>query len=110
MVRILRDNIQIKLSQYRELYDIIVSKDNLLCKIKGNIDFSFVNPMLKEQYCERFGRPAEAEEPEMMFKLLFLKRLYDLSDEVIIQNAAVNMAYKYFLDLDPEDGLLTQVC
>ena len=61
-----------RLSQYRGLYDIIVSKDNLLRKIKDNIDFSFVNPMLKEQYCEKFGRPAK--EPEMMFKLLFLKK------------------------------------
>ena len=30
-------------------------------------------------FCENFGRPAK--EPEMMFKLLFLKKLYDLSDE-----------------------------
>ena len=93
-----------KLSQYKSLYDIIVPKGNLLRKIKENIDFSFVNPMLKEQYCEKFGRPAA--EPEMMFKLMFLKKLYDLSDEQLVQNAHVNMAYKYFLDLDPEDGMI----
>ena len=34
--------------------------------------------MRRKQYCENFGRPAK--EPEMMFKLLFLKKLYDLSD------------------------------
>ena len=60
--------------------------------------------MLKESYCEHFGRPAK--DPEMMFNLLFLKKLYDLSDEALIQNAAVNMSYKYFLDLDPEDGVI----
>jgi Transposase domain (DUF772). len=100
----LREGIQTKLSLYRGLYDIIVSKDHLLRKIKDNIDFSFVNPMLRESYCEHYGRPAK--EPEMMFKLLFLKKMYDLSDEALIQNAAVNMAYKYFLDLDPEDGMI----
>ncbi len=100
----LRENTQMKLSQYRSLYDVIVPKDNLLRKIKENIDFSFVNPMLREQYCENFGRPAT--EPEMMFKLMFLKKLYDLSDEQLVQNAYVNMAYKYFLDLDPEDGMI----
>lgn len=100
----LRENVQMKLSQYRNLYDILVPKDNLLRKINENIDFSFVNPMLKEQYCEKFGRPAA--EPEMMFKLMFLKKLYDLSDEQLVQNAYVNMAYKYFLDLDPEDGMI----
>lgn len=100
----LRDNTQIKLSLYRELYDIVVSKDNILRRIKENIDFSFVNPMLREQYCAHYGRPAK--EPEMMFKLLFLKKLYDLSDEALIQNASVNMAYKYFLNIDPEDGII----
>jgi transposase len=100
----LRDEVQTKLSLYRELYKIIVPKDHLLRKIKDNIDFCFVNPMLKESYCEHYGRPAK--EPEMMFKLQFLKKLYDLSDEALIQNATVNMAYKYFLDLDPEDGII----
>ena len=100
----LREEKQIKLSLYRGLYEIIVPKEHLLRKIKENIDFSFVNPMLKESYCEHYGRPAK--EPEMMFKLLFLKKMYDLSDEALIQNAAVNMAYKYFLDLDPEDDMI----
>jgi len=103
-VKMLRENVQMRLSQYRNLYDIIVPKDNLLRKIKENIDFSFVNPMMKEQYCEKFGRPAA--EPEMMFKLMFLKKLYDLSDEQLVQNAYVNMAYKYFLDLNPEDEII----
>ncbi len=95
---------QLKLSEYRRLYDIIISKDNLLRKIKENIDFSFVNPMLEESYCKYYGRPAK--EPEMMFKLLFLKSLYDLSDERLIQNANHDMSYKFFLGLDPEDQVV----
>lgn len=97
----LRFDTQIKISEYKKLYEIIIPQNNILRKIKENIDFSFVNPMLKESYCEKFGRPAK--EPELMFKILFLKKMYDLSDESLIQNIAVNMAYKYFLDLDPED-------
>lgn len=79
----LRKEIQTKLSLYRGLYDVIVPKDHLLRRIKESIDLSFVNPLLREQYCAHFGRPAK--EPEMMFKLLFLKKLYDLSDEALIQ-------------------------
>ena len=75
----LREEKQIKLSLYRGLYEIIVTKEHLLRKIKENIDFSFVNPMLKGSYCEHYGRPAK--EPGMMFKLLFLKKMYDLSDD-----------------------------
>ena len=41
-----------------------------------------------------------------MFKLLFLKILYHLSDERVIQEAQVNMAYKYFLNLEPDDQLM----
>lgn len=60
--------------------------------------------MLRKQYCENFGR--QAKEPEMMFKLLFLKKLYDLSDEALISSAQTDMAYKFFLDLDPEAKMI----
>jgi len=102
----LRDNRQMKLSlsPYQGLYELIIPEDNLLRKIKEQIDFSFVNPMLRKQYCENFGRPAK--EPEMMFKLMFLKKIYDLSDERLIGSAQTDMAYKYFLDLDPESEMI----
>jgi transposase len=95
---------RLSLSPYQGLYDVVVPKDNLLRRIKENIDFSFVNPLLRKQYCEHFGRPAK--EPEMMFKLMFLKKVYDLSDERLISSAQTDMAYKYFLDLDPEDEMI----
>lgn len=102
----LKDNSQMKLSlsPYQGLYDVIIPANHLLRRVKENIDFSFVNPMLRKQYCENFGRPAK--EPEMMFKLLFLKKLYDLSDEQLISNAQTDMAYKYFLDLEPEAHMI----
>lgn len=98
------ENTQMKLSYYRSLYDIVVPKNHFLRKVKENIDFSFVNPMLKKQYCETFGRPAK--EPEMMFKLMFLKKLNDLSDERLVSQATTDMAVKYFLGLDPEDPMV----
>lgn len=98
------ENTQMKLSYYRSLYDIVVPENHFLRKVKENIDFSFVNPMLKKQYCETFGRPAK--EPEMMFKLMFLKKLNDLSDERLVSQATTDMAIKYFLGLDPEDPMV----
>ena len=65
----LRSYEQQRMSEYTKLYDLIVGKEHLLRKIKDDIDFSFVNPMLKKSYCEHFGRPAK--EPEMMFKQEF---------------------------------------
>ena len=102
----LKDHSQLKLSlsPYQEIYDAVIPANHLLRKIKENIDFSFVNPMLRKQYCENFGRPAK--EPEMMFKLLFLKKLFDLSDETLISSAQTDMAYKFFLDLEPEAKMI----
>lgn len=102
----LKDNSQmsLELSPYKSLYDMIIPEKHLLRRIKEHIDFSFVNPMLRKQYCEHFGRPAK--EPEMMFKLMFLKKLYDLSDERLISSAQTDMAFKYFLDLDPEAPMI----
>ena len=94
---------RMELSPYQNLYDMIIPPNHLLRRLKENIDFSFVNPMLKKQYCEHYGRPAK--EPEMMFKLLFLKKIYDLSDERVISSAQTDMAYKYFLGLSPEDQM-----
>ena len=98
------DQMSFELSPYQGLYDAIISKEHILRRMKENLDFSFVNPMLKKQYCENFGRPAK--EPEMMFKLCFLKKLYDLSDERLISSAQTDMAYKYFLGLSPEDKMI----
>ena len=52
----LKDHSQLKLplSPYQGIYNAIIPANHLLRKIKENIDFSFVNPMLRKQYCENF--------------------------------------------------------
>jgi transposase len=94
---------QIKMSEYSKLYDIVVSENHFLRKIEDNINFEFVNKLLENSYCKDFGRPAK--EPEMMFKLMFLKRMYDLADREVISRAETDLAFKYFLRLNPEDKL-----
>lgn len=37
------------LSPYQGLYEAIIPQDHILRKLKDNIDFSFVNPMLRKQ-------------------------------------------------------------
>jgi transposase len=89
-------------SFYDSLYEKI-PKDHLLRRIDGAVDFGFVNGLLEGTYCKNFGRPAK--EPEMMLKLLLLQRLYDLSDVRVIEEASLNLAWMWFLDLNPEDPL-----
>lgn len=96
---------QIAISEYIKLYDRIIPQDHILRKIKENVDFNFVNKLVAKEYCENFGRPAN--EPELMFKLLFLEIKDGLSDREVIRRAETDMAYKYFLDLNPEDKLVS---
>jgi len=89
-------------SFYCNLYDKI-PEDHVLKAVSKAVDFGFINDMLADSYCRNFGRPAK--EPEMMAKLLILQRLYDLSDVRVIQEAQLNLAYMWFLRINPEDSL-----
>jgi transposase len=93
---------QSSLSFHSELYSFVPG-DHLLRKVHEMVDFSFINELVKESYCMYYGRPAN--EPELLFRLLFLQFLYNLSDERVIQDSQYNLAYKWFLGLNPEDEL-----
>jgi len=79
------------------LYDRIVPVDHLLRKINQVVDFSFAGQILKDRYHPDIGRPAEA--PEFMLRLCLLQYIYGDSDRQVIENARINLAYKYFLGL-----------
>jgi transposase len=79
------------------LYDRIVPADHLLRKINQVVDFSFIRELLKDKYTPDFGRPAE--DPEFMLRLCLLQYIYGDSDRQVIENARLNLAYKYFLGL-----------
>lgn len=84
------------------LYELI-PKDHLLKRIAAVVDFSFANEKFADSYCRYYGRPAK--EPALMFKLLFLQYLYGWSDEQVMGEVQVNLAYKWFAGLNPEDVL-----
>ena len=55
------------------------------------LNFMSINDLLKDSYCSNFGRPAK--EPEMMMRILMLQKLYNLSDENVMDELSVNLAY-----------------
>ena len=79
------------------LYDRIVPTDHLLRKINQVVDFSFAGQILADRYNEDIGRPAE--DPQFMLRLCLLQYLYGDSDRQVVENARLNLAYKYFLGL-----------
>ena len=79
------------------LYDRIVPVDHLLRKINQVVDFSFTGQILPDRYNPAIGRPAE--DPEFMLRLCLLQYIYGDSDRQAVENARLNLAYKYFLGL-----------
>jgi IS5 family transposase len=79
------------------LYDRIVPVDHLLRKINQVVDFSFARQILQDRYHPDIGRPAE--DPEFMLRLCLLQYIYASSDRQVVENARLNLAYKYFLGL-----------
>ena len=61
------------------------------------VDFSFTGQILKDRYNPNIGRPAA--DPEFMLRLCLLQYIYDDSDRQVVENARLNLAYKYFLGL-----------
>jgi transposase len=88
------------LSPYAELYDILVPANHFLRRMHDDIDFSFIYDELVGKYSQDMGRTAY--DPVMMFKYLILKTISKLSDVDLIEDVCVNMAYKFFLDIEPE--------
>lgn len=80
-----------------------IPENHILKRIISVLDFSFVNVLLEKSYCKYYGRPAK--EPEMMVKLLILQYLYNLSDERVIEEGNLNIAFLWFLGLNPDDQL-----
>lgn len=93
---------QKQLSLYSILYNKI-PENHILKLVNSAVDFSFINKLLEDSYCKYYGRPAK--EPEMMAKLLVLQYLYNLSDEKIIEEASLNIAFMWFIGINPEDDL-----
>jgi len=89
-------------SFHTSLYNKI-PENHILKTVEQAVDFSFINKLLAKTYSHKMGRPAK--EPELMCKLLFLQHLYNLSDERVIEDGNLNLAYMYFLHLNPEEKL-----
>ena len=85
----------IQFSNYSDLYDLIIPRDNVLRRINDLVDFSFIQKELMDKYCHDNGRMAES--PVMMFKYLLLKTIYDISDVDVVERS------RYFLGMSPEN-------
>ena len=80
-----------------------IPKNHILLRIDSEISLAFVNDLLAHKYHKTFGRPAW--KPEVMVRIGILQKMYNLSDEAVIDEIAVNRACEYFCHLSPMDEL-----
>lgn len=92
------------------IYQHIIPADHLLRKINEITDFSFVEQETSDLY-SLTGRPGIS--PVLMFKMLLVGFLYNISDRRLEEEINLNIAYKWFVGLDvdqkaPDHSSLTR--
>ena len=108
----LKDNYDILLTAFDHLvFEKLVPADHYLRRLKTAVDFNSLRPLVAQCYSSDMGRGAI--DPVRLLKLLLLQFHYGLSDEGVIRQAQVNVAFRFFLDLPieaalPEPSLLSQ--
>src|SRR2546428_13257379 len=108
----LKNNYDVKLTSFDLLvFETAVPADHYLRQLKAALDFSALRVLVADCYSPDQGRgPIDAV---LLLKLLLLQFHYGLSDESLIRQAQVNLAFRFFLDLPleaalPEPSLLSQ--
>jgi transposase len=87
----------------QQVFEALVPDDHYLRRVKAAVDFDALRPILAESYPSPTGRPAV--EPVLLLKLEFLEYHYNLSDREVIEQAGVNVAFRFFMDLSLRSGL-----
>jgi len=87
-----------QLNFHSQLYQNIPEK-HILKLIDSAISFGFVNELLADSYSKNLGRPAK--EPELMIKIMLIQKLYGLSNDRVMKEIAVNLAFMWYIGVNP---------
>ena len=83
------------------LYERLIKPDHFLRRLDAVIDLRFVHRLCRGCYAKESGRPAAS--PVMLFKILLLQFLHDISDRRIVEEVRCNMAFKWFCGLEADE-------
>jgi len=90
-------SIRTQSSFYDSVYENLVKPEHLLFKLNDIVDWSFIEEECRPFYSD-MGRKGES--PIVLFKMLFLSYLYNISERRIEEECTYNIVYKYFLGLE----------
>jgi len=108
----LKSHYEVELTPFDLLvFETFVPADHYLRRLKAAIDFTPLRALVADCYSPDQGR--SALDPVCLLKLSLLQFHYDLSDEGLLRQAQVNLAFRFFLDWSaqtalPEASLLSQ--
>lgn len=85
------------------LYDRVIPNNHFLRKLSETVDFSFVNELCMDAYENSGSVGNRPYEPAMLFKILFLSFLYDISAREMEEQINDRMSFKWFLNLAVDD-------
>jgi len=91
-----------QLNIHSQLYQNI-PENHILKLIDSAISFEFVNELLADNYSKNLGRPAK--EPELVIKIMLIQKLYRLSNDTVMKEIAVNLAFMWYIGINPGDPI-----
>lgn len=85
-------------------YDAIISRhpDHVLVRLNTLIDWSFIEEETADCYSDNGQR---AYHPSLLFKLLVIQTLENLSERSVCEQTDVNILYRYFAGLGMTDDV-----
>lgn len=94
------------------LYDQVIPANHFLRKVSETVNFSFINELCLDAYENLDAPDNRPYEPVMLFKILFLSFLYDISAREMEEQINDRLSFKWFLnlavnDLAPDHSTLT---
>ena len=108
----LKSSYEVELTPFDlSVFEAFVPADHFLRRLKAAIDFAPFRSLVADCYSPDQGRGAN--DPVCLLKFLLLQFHYGLSDENVVRQSQVNLAFRFFLDLSaqsrlPEPSLLSQ--
>jgi transposase len=81
----------------RQVFKRFVPKDHSLAVAEREIAWEDFRPMLEQHYSAKLGQPAY--DPVLMLKLEFLRYRHNLSDRQVMERAASDLGFRFFLQV-----------
>ena len=96
MIELMQGEHSSQSSFFGMIYEELIPADHLLRELSAAVDFSFVSELVKDCYCPDNGRPSW--DPLVLFKVVFVQFLYDLSELCRRLGLQITVYYRWLKD------------